>query len=140
MRVAGKNWSFVFATIAVGAERHSLPERATVPLAIAIAPASVVGGNPATATITLGTPAPAGGTEITLTSLTPAVAQFGGRFQAIGTSQLTIPAGAVSAPFPVRTFGVATRTTVTLRASTLGSTATTTLAVDPASVVSLAFS
>jgi len=111
------------------------------PLSITLAPATVVGGNPTTATVTLGAPAPSGGVEITLSSSNAAVAQFGSRLApAIGTSQLTIPAGALVGTFPVRTFSVAASTTVTLKATSRGTAVTTTLTVTLASVKALALS
>jgi hypothetical protein len=108
-----------------------------VALTLSLAPALVVGGNQTTATITLSTPAPANGAEITLRSRNSAVAQFGRAFQAIGTSQLTIPKDSVSAAFPVRTFGVVSRTDVTLEAIAGADTAQATLTVAPASVKTL---
>lgn len=110
---------------------------APVPLGLSIAPAIIVGGNQATATITLSTPAPTGGIEITLRSLNSAVARFGGAFGTIGTSQLRIPAGSLSATVPVRSFGVVNRTDVTLQALSLGETASATVTVKPASVKTL---
>jgi hypothetical protein len=107
---------------------------AAVPLALSIAPAVVVGGNQTTATITVSTVAPAGGLEITLRSLNSEVARFGGAFAAIGTSQLRISAGSVSATFPVRTFGVVNSTEVTLQALSGGDVASATVTVKPASV------
>src|SRR5215472_9641355 len=106
------------------------------PLTLAVAPAAVVGGNQATATITLSAPAPTK-LEITLRSFNNDVAQFGGAFQAIGTSQLTIPQGNSNATFPIRTFGVLTPTTVRLQATSRADVAETTVTVNPASVKTL---
>jgi hypothetical protein len=117
---------------------HSLVASLAIPIALTLSSPKIVGGNPLTATIALAAPAPAGGVEVTLTSSNNSVAQFGGRLApAIGTSQLTIAAGSVSATFPVRTFGVAAPTTVTLKAAVLGGTGTATLTVVPASILSL---
>src|SRR5689334_21120871 len=114
---------------------HSLVASLAIPIALTLSSAKVVGGNPLTATIALAAPAPAGGVEVTLTSSDNAVAQFGSRLApAIGTSQLTIPAGSVSATFPVRTFGVAASTTVTLKAAVLGGTGTAPLVVVSGSI------
>ena len=110
---------------------------AAVPLTLSLQPAVVVGGNQTTATITLSAAAPAGGIEITLRSLNSEVARFGGAIAAIGTSQLKIPEGSVSATFPVRTLGVNVRTDVTLQALSVGSVASATVTVDPASVRTL---
>ncbi|MDQ6653113.1 MAG: hypothetical protein M3Y84_10260 [Acidobacteriota bacterium] len=113
-------------------------EDAVVPLALSIAPAIVVGGNQTTATITVSTAAPAGGIEITLRSPNAEVARFGGTFAAIGASQLRIPEGSVSATFPVHTFGVVSRTTVTLQALSGSESASATVTVNPASARTLA--
>ena len=113
-------------------------EDTVVPLSLSIAPSILVGGNQTTATITVSTAAPAGGIEITLRSLNAEVARFGGAFAAIGTSQLRIPEGSVSATFPVRTFGVVNRTDVTLQALSGGDVASATLTVNPASARTLA--
>lgn len=117
--------------------RLKTPAQPFIPLSLSISPSLIVGGNQATATITLSTPAPAGGIEITLRSLNSDVARFGGAFGAIGTSQLRIAAGSVSATFPVRSFGVISRTDVTLQALSLGETASATVTVKPASVKTL---
>lgn len=113
-------------------------EDTVVPLALSITPAIVVGGNQTMATITVSTAAPAGGIEITLRSLNAEVARFGGTFAPIGTSQLRIPEGSVSATFPVRTFGVVNRTDATLQAISGGDVASATVTVNPASARTLA--
>ena len=132
------------STIANGSSNPLSPlrttsRRTTVPLTLSISPTVVVGGNQATATITLSAPATTN-VEITLRSLNNDAARFGGRFAAIGTSQLTIPAGSVTAAFPVRTFGVANRTDVRLQALSGSNVAETTLTVNPALVRTLAIS
>ena len=118
--------------------RRTTAEDTIVPLALSIAPSILVGGNQTTATITVSTAAPAGGIEITLRSPNAEVARFGGTFPAIGVSQLRIPEGSVSATFPVRTFGVVSRTTVTLQALSGSESASATVTVNPASAKTLA--
>src|SRR5215471_3898057 len=119
------------------AKRLSVTSPGTVaPLNLAVAPAAVVGGNQTTATITLAAPA-ATNLEITLKSLNNDVAQFGAHFQAIGTSQLTIPKGNIQATFPVRTFGVLSSTNVKLQAVSGADSAETTLTIKPAGVKTL---
>jgi hypothetical protein len=105
-----------------------------LPLSLSLSSASIVGGGELTATITLNAPAPAGGVEITLRSSDTQTARFGGAFAAIGTSQLKIPEGSIRAPFPVRTFGVANRTAVTLQALSGSDVGSATLTVIPASI------
>jgi hypothetical protein len=127
----------VIAADHVVAKRLPIKPTGTVAaLTLAVAPATVVGGNQATATITLSAPA-ATNLEITLKSLNNDVAQFGEHFQAIGTSQLTIPKGNIQATYPVHTFGVLASTNVTLQATSGGDTAQTTLTVTPAAVKTL---
>jgi len=127
----------VFAAEPGAAKRLTVNHGGVVaPLTLTVGPGTVVGGNQATATITLGVPA-ATNLEITLKSLNNDVAQFGAHFQAIGTSQLTIPQGNIQATYPVRTFGVLTSTSVTLTATSGGDTAQTTLTVIPAAVKTL---
>lgn len=111
---------------------------AAVPLTLSIAPGVIVGGNQATATVLLSSPATAN-VEVTLRSLNTAVAQFAGALGTAGTSH-TIPPGSISATFQVRTSGVATQTAVRLQAITGGNTAETTLTVNPASVKTLTVS
>lgn len=110
--------------------------RTPAALTLAVAPATVIGGNPATATITLSAPA-ATDLEITLRSFNNDVAQFGAHSQAIGTSQLTIPKGNIQTTFPVRTFGVLSSTAVKLQVISGADIAETTLTVKPASVKTL---
>jgi hypothetical protein len=107
------------------------PKGTFAPLTIAVVPATVVGGNRATATITLSAPA-ATNLEITLKSSNNDVAQFGAHFQAIGTSQLTIPQGNIQATFPLRTFGVLGPTTVKLQAISGSDVGEVNVTVNPA--------
>ena len=134
--------AFAMAVAIIGADHGAANRlsasvtRTPAALTLAVAPATVIGGNPATATITLTAPA-ATDLEITLKSLNNDVAQFGAHFQAIGTSQLTIPKGNIQATFPVRTFGVLSSTAVKLQAISGPDTAETTITIKPAGVKTL---
>ena len=77
-----------------------------------VSPTSVPGGTPATGTVTLGSPAPAGGVAVSLSSSLPGSASV--------PDSVTVPAGATSASFTVTTFPV-DNTTAQLTA-TLGET------------------
>src|SRR5262249_16875724 len=60
---------------------------------VAVSPISVVGGNPATGTVTLTAGAPAGGAVVSLSSANPAVASV--------PASVTVAAGPTSATFPL---------------------------------------
>jgi hypothetical protein len=103
-----------------------------------VSPASVSGGTPAAGTVTLASPAPAGGVAVSLSSNLPGSASV--------PATVTVPAGATSASFTVTTFPVDNSTaqlTATLGATTLfaalgivraSSTTLTSLAVTPTTV------
>ncbi len=88
--------------------------------ALAVAPATVTGGESAQATATLSGPAPAGGTAIALSTSSAAAAVPAG---------VTVPEGATTATFTVTTTPVATAIVATLSASLGDSTRTATLTV-----------
>jgi hypothetical protein len=73
------------------------PPPAQVPAlaSVRIAPTDVVGGTPATGTVTLTSAAPAGGVAVPLTSDDPAAATV--------PATVTVPAGSTTASFPVMT-------------------------------------
>jgi hypothetical protein len=100
-------------------------------IGIAANPSVVVGTKPATATVTLASPAPVGGTTVTLSSSNSVVASV--------PASMTVPAGATTAVVPITTTAVAASTAVTLTAVS-GATWTTTVTVLPLGVagVSLA--
>lgn len=75
---------------------------------IAMAPATVVGGSPSTGTVTLSSPAPAGGISITLSEASPAVSV---------PANVTVPAGMSSATFTATTTAVSTSAAVTITAA-----------------------
>ncbi len=96
---------------------------------VSVNPVSVNGGTAATGTITLGSPAPAGGVVVTLTSSSAA---------AVVPASVTVPAGATTATFAISTTSVTASTAATITAASLGVSKTTTLTVNPA-VAAVAF-
>src|SRR5262249_38230996 len=99
------------ATFTVGAAVNTL--------VISLSASSVVGGNPVTGTVQLGSPAPSGGASVTLMASDPVTVP----------PSVTVPAGATSATFNVATRAVGGAFTVTINASYNGVTASTTLFV-----------
>jgi LmbE family N-acetylglucosaminyl deacetylase len=95
---------------------------------LTVSPASVTGGSPAAATVTLSGPAPAGGAQVALSTSSAAAAV---------PASVSVSPGATSASFAVSTSAVATSTPVTLSASYGGATQTASLTVMPPSVSSL---
>ncbi|HWM43315.1 MAG TPA: PIG-L family deacetylase, partial [Burkholderiales bacterium] len=91
--------------------------------ALKVSPAGVVGGDSAQATVTLSTPAPAGGLSVPLSSSHASAAQV--------PASITVPAGTSNASFPVSTSPVGARIEVTLSANIRGTVRTATLAVTP---------
>jgi hypothetical protein len=100
---------------------------ASVSLAsLSLNPASVVGGNSSTGTVTLSGAAPTGGAQVTLSSSNTTVART--------PASVTIAAGATSAMFTVSSSAVLTSTTVTVSATYGGATRSASLTVRPAPV------
>ncbi len=97
------------------------------PLQLTLDAGSVVGGNPATGTVTLGDPAPVTGAMVTLRSSDPAVQ--GATF--------TIPAGQNSQTFTLTTSAVGVARTVSISASYAGLTQTASLTVNPPAAATL---
>lgn len=92
--------------------------------AIALNPASVTGGTPSTATLTLSSAAPAGGALVTLSSSAPVATAV--------PANISVASGATSANFSVATSAVAAATTATISAIYSGVTHTAALTVNPA--------
>ena len=95
------------------------------PLALAsltIDPSSVGGGNSATGTVSLNSPAPPQGVSVSLISTVPSVGVQSG---------VTIPAGSSSATFTITTHPVNNSITASINAGALGSAATGSLTVTP---------
>ncbi len=95
---------------------------------LSIAPATVVGGANATGTVTISTPAPAGGDTVALSSNSPVagVQQF-----------VSVPAGATSTTFTIFTNALATTTTATITATSGPASKTATLTVSAPVIASL---
>jgi hypothetical protein len=88
---------------------------------LSLNPSSVIGGlQSSTGTVTLSGPAPAGGAIVALSSSSGAASV---------PSSVTVPAGASSATFTVRTSGVLLSTSATISATYNGTTRTATLVV-----------
>ena len=90
---------------------------------LALNPASVVGGNSSTGTVTLSGPAPAGGAQVTLSSSNTTAARV--------FASVTVAAGATSATFTASTSAVAASTLVTISATYGGVSRTASLTVQP---------
>ena len=101
-------------------------------LSFAVSPASVVGGNTATATVTLSGAAPAVGAVVALTSSNTNAATL--------PASVTVSAGSTTGTATVTTTPVASSTNVTLTASYNSTFATATLTVTPPTLVSLSVS
>ena len=91
---------------------------------LTFSPSSVTGGGTAQGTVTLGAPAPSGGTVVSLSSSAPAVAAV--------PPSVTVPAGLTQATFTVTTAAVTSTTTVTISAALPSGTASATITVTPA--------
>jgi hypothetical protein len=87
----------VLAVVAAGALAPAAVA-ATALSTVKVNPTDVLGGDPATGTVTLNASASAGGFTVSLTSDNPAAATV--------PASVTVPAGAQSASFPVTTFVV----------------------------------
>jgi hypothetical protein len=99
------------------------PSSAPTLSALSLNPASVVGGNSSTGTVTLSGPAPSGGLVVTLSDNSTA---------ATVPSSVTVPAGATSASFTITTTSVTAATSATISAAAGGVTRSATLTVNPA--------
>jgi PKD repeat protein len=84
------------------------------PLSVTLAPTSVMGGTPATATVLLSGPAPAGGADVTLTSSYLSIATV--------PATINIPEGATSGTFTVTTLPQTYSTSTTISAAYHGLT------------------
>jgi hypothetical protein len=94
------------------------------PLSVTLNPTSVYGGTTSQGTVTLSSPAPSGGTVVTLSSSNTAVATV--------PTSVTIPPGSTSTTFTASTSDVSFQTLVTFTASASGVTESATLKVNPA--------
>ena len=119
----------IFADLAGSPGRQTLlliePGGAASPAvsALSLNPASVVGGNFSTGTVTLSGPAQSGGARISLSDNSPAVSV---------PASVTVPAGSTSRTFTVTTTAVTAKTTATISAVHGGVTKTAIVTVNPA--------
>ena len=112
----------VTATLAVTAQPLS---------AVSLNPTTVVGGSTSTGTVTLSSPAPSGGTTVSLSSSSTA---------AIVPGSVTVAAGASTATFTISTSTVVSSTSVVITAKLGAVSKTTSLAITPPSLTSVALS
>jgi hypothetical protein len=96
--------------------------------ALSLAPASVVGSKTSTATVTLISPASAGGTNVTLSS---------SNTNAKVPTSVHVNAGATSATFAITTSAVGSTTTASIKATFSGTSKTATLTIRTAALTSL---
>jgi probable HAF family extracellular repeat protein len=97
---------------------------------IALAPTTVVGGNPSTATITLAQPAAAGDSVVNLRSDTPAASV---------PATATVPAGTWTTTFTITTTSVSSITTATITASSGGVSRSAVLTINPVALSAITF-
>ena len=90
--------------------------------ALSLSPASLIGGNAATGTVTLSAAAPSGGAAVSLASNSNAISL---------PAVISVPAGATSASFTVSTSPVAASTSATISAAFAGVTRTAALTLSP---------
>jgi hypothetical protein len=94
----------------------------TVTPSLSALPTKFEGGTSSTGTVSLGTVAPAGGTSVTLASSAPSLVTV--------PSSVLVPAGSVSATFPITSVATSTETTVTVTGTFPGpTTASVTLTI-----------
>jgi hypothetical protein len=95
-----------------------------VPVSLSLSPFTTIGAGVTTnATVTLNQPAPSGGVVVSLSSSDSKAAKV--------SATVTVPAGQLSASFPVQGSGVSNPTVVTLTAQYNGGTSSTSLTVAP---------
>lgn len=95
---------------------------------VALAPASVYGGNPSTGTVTLDAPAPLNGTRVALASDIP---------EATVPASVLVPAGGTTATFSISTASVLAQKTARISASASNVVRSANLTVRPVTVTSV---
>jgi hypothetical protein len=98
---------------------------------LSIVPASVLGGNPASATVTLGNPAPPGGLPITMTFNPTGLASI--------SAPVVVPEGSLSQTFNINTVATSVTTNVTVTASAGTLSSQQTLTVRAPSLIAITF-
>ena len=99
-------------------------EPVIAPISLSLSPASVIGGYNVTGKITLNVPAPSGGITVSLASSNPAIANP-------TAASITIPAGAQSGTFTIKTHAVYSLTKVTIAATVNGISKSKVLKISP---------
>ncbi|MBW8906735.1 MAG: hypothetical protein JF611_13910 [Betaproteobacteria bacterium] len=102
------------------------------PLLLSLNPNGLIGGKPATGSVTLGLAAPPGGAVVSLSSSNSAVASV--------PASVTVPAGAMTATFTVSTSAVSTNAMVSIGAAYDGASPYVYLQVVPSTLSSLTLS
>jgi sugar lactone lactonase YvrE len=121
------------ATLDRTQSRNITVVQGTTLTAVNLSAVAVSGGLSVTGTVTISSPAPAGGVVLTLSTSNTSLAQV--------PATVTVQAGnTVSAPFAVTTSATATSTSVAIRATFNSSTASRSLLVRPSSVQTVALS
>lgn len=124
--VSGPVSASISASFAGSSRSNNLTINPPAVASLAFSPASVIGGQTATGTVTLNGSAPAGGFPVTLMSNSSTVPV---------PATITVPAGAASQSFSVTTAAVSGSLLVMVVASTGAISASGTLTVNPSSLV-----
>ncbi|HEV2762969.1 MAG TPA: M14 family zinc carboxypeptidase, partial [Pyrinomonadaceae bacterium] len=111
-------------TLTVAGQTFNVTHDALQLSALSLNPATVVGGQPSTGTVTLSGPAPAGGVTVALSSSNAAVATV--------PASVNVPAGASTQTFTVAAEAVAATSTANISAAYAGTTRTALLTVNRA--------
>ena len=132
----------------ISASRGGVPIDRTLTInplsfSLSVNPGSLLGGQPATLTVTLSGQAPAGGVPISISksSVLPNPPDNSGAVTVNGGNPVVVPAGQTTANFPITTTTVPSTDTVTITGTIIvsGATASTNLTVRAPKVVSISF-
>src|SRR5215217_888324 len=120
------SWSSRLVVIAAGILSLGTAPMRTTPPVLLLRPAPVVGGHPVAGSVTLSSPAPTGGTSVTITTSSidaaPLQNNVPGGSSAVASVNVVVPAGQTVAGFRINTVGVTTVATVTISAVVAGET------------------
>jgi hypothetical protein len=125
--VSGEETATIDAVLGTSHKTAALTITPATLSGLSLSPTSVVGGNSCTGTVTLSGPAPPQGAFVALQS------SLG---QATLPANVTIPGGATTATFTVKTIGVSASTTTTISGILGGKTLTANLVIQPATIQS----
>lgn len=131
--VAAAQSAGIKATLGTSSAGASFAVQPTAAHTLTLNPTSVVGGSAVAGLVTLPSPAPAGGTVVTLSSSNSGVANP-------AVSSITVPAGSTSRSFTVNTSTVSASTSVNITATINGIARSQALTVQPASGLRLTLS